>query len=104
MEDRRNILLQLAATGRVGLDAKAAIANTALEINPDFAWMRYDDTALAIEHRPDDLNVIDQAGALRQAADTLLHEAQDSSISSDKARVAERALSRLYAYSQEYEA
>ena len=104
MEDRRNILLQLAATGRVGLDAKAAIANTALQINPDFAWMRYDDTALAIEHRPDDLNVIDQAGALRQAADTLLHEAQDSSISSDKARVAERALSRLYAYSQEYEA
>lgn len=104
LEDRRNILIQLAATGRVGLDAKAAVANTALEINPDFAWMRYDDTALAIEHRPDDLNVIDQAGALRQAADTLLQEAQDSSISSDKARVAERALSRLYAFSQEYEA
>jgi DNA repair exonuclease SbcCD nuclease subunit len=102
--DRRNILLQLAAIGRVGLEAKAAIADAAREVDPDFAWMRFDETALTIEHRPDDLDLIDRAGALRQAADDLLREAQDSAVSSSTARVAERALSRLYAYSLEYEA
>ena len=104
LEDRRNILLDLAAIGRVGLEAKAAIANAAGEVGPDFALMKYDDTALAIEHGPDDLDVIDRAGALRQAADALLEEAQDSRVSSDAARIAERALSRLYAYSLEYQA
>lgn len=104
LEDRRNVLLELAAIGRVGLDAKAAIARAASEVDPDFALMTYDDTALAIEHKPDDLDAIDRAGALRQAADALLREAQDSAVSSDTARVAERALSRLYAYTLEYEA
>ena len=104
VEDRRNVLLELAAIGRVGLDAKAAIAHAAREIGPDFALMKYDDTALAIEHRPDDLDVIDRAGALRQAADALLAEAVDSTVSSDTARIAERALSRLHAYGLEYEA
>jgi DNA repair exonuclease SbcCD nuclease subunit len=104
LENRRNILLDLAAIGRVGLEAKAAIANAAEDAEPDFALMKYDDTALAIEHRPDDLDVIDRAGALRQAADALLEEAQDPKVPSDTARIADRALSRLYAYSLEYEA
>jgi DNA repair exonuclease SbcCD nuclease subunit len=104
LEDRRNILLELAAIGRVGLEAKAAIADAARDVGPDFALMNYDDTALAIDHRPDDLDVIDRAGALRKAADALLREGQDPTSSNETARIAERALSRLYAFGLEYEA
>jgi DNA repair exonuclease SbcCD nuclease subunit len=103
LEDRRNVLVKLAAIGRVGLEAKAAIAKVASEVKPDFAFLDYDDGKLAIEHKPDDLDVIGRAGALRQAADALMQEAADAVGSSETARIAEKALSRLYSYSQEYD-
>lgn len=101
--DRRNILVKLAAVGRVGLEAKAALKGAADDISPDFALMNYDESRLAIDHNPDDLDVIDKAGALRQAAEVLLEEARDEATSEDAARIAERALSRLYSLSLEYD-
>ena len=103
LHDRRNILLRLASHGRVGLAARAAIANAAGQAEADFAWMNYDDTALGLEHETGDLDAIDQAGALRQAAEALLHEARSGEASAEITRIAERALSRLYAYCQELE-
>ena len=98
LPDRRNILLHLAAHGRVGLAAQAAVAGAAEIAAADFAWMRYDDTGLGLEYATDDLDVIDQAGALRHAADALLHEAEGGDAAAADARIAERALSRLYTY------
>lgn len=101
LHNRRNILLRLSVHGRVGLAARAGIANAVHQAEADFAWMSYDDTALGLEHETGDLDAIDQAGALRQAAEALLHEAKSGEVSAETARIAERALSRLYAYCQE---
>ena len=104
LENRRNILVSLAAVGRVGLEAKAALNGATEDIRPDFALMTYDDSRLAIDHNPDDLDAIDKAGALRKAADALLSEARAEAAPEETRRVAERALSRLYSLSLEYDA
>jgi DNA repair exonuclease SbcCD nuclease subunit len=104
LEDRRNILVSLAAAGRLGLEARAALNGAAGDISPDFALMTFDDSRLAIDHSPDDLDAIDKAGALRQAAEALLSEARDETASGETRRVAERALSRLYSLGLEYDA
>lgn len=103
LEDRRNILVNLAAMGRVGLEAKAALNGVARDIRPDFALLDFDDSRLAVDHDPDDLDAIDKAGALRQAADALLLEARDETASDETRRIAERALSRLYSLALEYD-
>ncbi len=102
LDDRRNILVRLAATGRIGLEAKAAISGAAARIQPDFALLDYDDNDLAIDHNPDDLDAIDRAGALRQAAEALLREARSGESSGAQARIAEKALSRLYSLGMDY--
>lgn len=104
LEDRRNILINLAAVGRLGLEARAALNGATQDIRPDFALLDYDDSRLAIDHKPDDLDAIDKAGALRQAAEALLSEARDADASEDTRRIAERALSRLYSLGLEYDA
>lgn len=48
----------------------------------------------------DDLDQIDRAGALREAADMLLAESTDTAQSAEARAVASAALSRLYEYAQ----
>jgi DNA repair exonuclease SbcCD nuclease subunit len=102
LDDRRNLLVRLAAIGRAGLESRAALAEAAEDIRPDFALMSYDDGGLAIDHNPGDLDAIAQTGALRQAADALLYEAQSAETSGEDARIAEKALARLYSLSRDY--
>ena len=45
-----------------------------------------------------------EPGALRQAAEALLHEARDETAFEETRRVAELALSRLYSLGLEYDA
>lgn len=98
---RRDQLIRLAATGRLALAERAAFEAELTRIAPDFGWFASDLAALAVDARPDDLDLIDRAGALRQAAEALMAEACDQSLAQSARDVAASALSRLYAYAQE---
>lgn len=98
---RRNLLLRLAATGRLPLADRAALESEALAIAPDFGWFDHDLTTLATDARPDDLDRIDRAGALRQAAEVLLAEAGDPARGQAEREISAAALSRLYAFALE---
>lgn len=97
---RRQALVTLAASGRVRLEARAALSRAVEDACPDFAWLAFDDAALATECDAGDLDAIDRAGALRDAADTLLAEADDTARSAEEREIARAALGRLYAYAQ----
>lgn len=98
---RRDLLLRLVLTGRLPLADRAALEAAAQATAPDFGWFGYDLSGLATEARPDDLDGIDRAGALRQAAEALLAEAGDPDVSAHERAVAASALTRLYALAQE---
>lgn len=97
---RRQALVTVAAGGRVRLEARAALAGAVENARPDFAWFSFDDAALATECNAGDLDAIDRAGALREAADALLAEVGDMARSTDEREIARAALGRLYAYAQ----
>ena len=97
---RRQALVTLAAGGRVRLEGRAALARAVEDARPDFAWLAFDDVALATECDAGDLDAIDRAGALREAADALFAEADDTARSAEEREVAQAALGRLYAYAQ----
>ncbi|MBN9237775.1 MULTISPECIES: metallophosphoesterase family protein [Phyllobacteriaceae] len=97
---RRQVLVTLVAGGRARLEARAALARAVENARPDFAWLSFDDAALATECDAGDLDAIDRAGALREAADALLAEAGDTARSAEEREIARAALGRLYAYAQ----
>ncbi|WP_306752856.1 metallophosphoesterase family protein [Paracoccus actinidiae] len=101
---RRNLLVRLVATGRLPLADRAALDAAAQAAGPDFGWFRHDLSALATEARPDDLDGIDRAGALRRAAEALLAEAQDPALGAAERDIAASALARLYGLAQEVQA
>lgn len=100
VRSRRQALVSLVAAGRIRIDGRTALAGTVDHIRPDFAHLDFRDDALATECETGDLDAIDRAGALREAADALLAEAGDSSRSADERGIAQAALARLYAYAQ----
>lgn len=97
---RRQALVTLVASGRARLEAGAALARAVENARPDFAWLSFDDAALVTECDAGDLDAIDRAGALREAADALLAEAGDTARSAEEREIARSALGRLYAYAQ----
>lgn len=97
---RRQVLVTLVAGGLARLEARAALARAVENARPDFAWLSFDDAALATECDAGDLDAIDRAGALREAADALLAEAGDTARSAEEREIARAALGRLYAYAQ----
>ncbi|TCK28373.1 DNA repair exonuclease SbcCD nuclease subunit [Ancylobacter aquaticus] len=98
---RRQTLARVVATGRTRLAGHAALAAAVAEATPDFAVLELDDAALATACETDDLDRIDRAGALREAANALLAEANDASRSAAEREVAGAALARLYSYAQQ---
>jgi len=97
---RRQTLAKVVAGGRARLAARTALGAEIARTAPDFAWLDLDETALATECETGDLDRIDRAGALRQAADALLAESGDASRSADARAIAAAALARLYGYAQ----
>lgn len=97
---RRRALVRLVAGGRARIDARAMLASAVERARPDFARLEFDDEALATECEAEDLDVIDRAGALREAADALFAEAGDVARSAEEREIARAALGRLYAYAQ----
>jgi DNA repair exonuclease SbcCD nuclease subunit len=100
----RDHLIRLEVTGRLPLSDHAALQQQVDRIAPDFGWFRADLSALTVETLPEDLDQIDRAGALRQAAEMLLAEAADPALPAADRDTASAALSRLYALAQEVQA
>lgn len=97
---RRQSLVALAARGRVRLEGRSALAAAVENVRPDFAFLDFDDEGLSTECEASDLDAIDRAGALREAADALLAESADAGRPAEDREVARAALARLYAYAQ----
>ena len=97
---RRQALIRLSATGRARLATRTALAAAVESLRPDFAFLDFNDEALATECEAADLDGIDRAGALREAAEALLAEADDMGRSAAEREIARAALARLYAYAQ----
>lgn len=95
---RRDILIRLRVNGWASLAQRAILTHASHEAAPDFAHFELDTAELNTLHDVVDLDSIDHAGALRQAAETLMTEAQDSALSAEGRSVASEALARLYAY------
>jgi hypothetical protein len=97
----RDHLLRLSVIGRLPLAGHAALAAAIDRAAPGFGWFAADLSALAIAARPDDLDRIDRGGALRQAAERLMAEADDPALPPADRDTAAAALSRLYALAQQ---
>lgn len=97
---RRRALVKLTVGGRARLEARTALASAVERARPDFAWLDFDDGLLATDCDAGDLDAIDRAGALREAADALFAESGDAARSADEREIARAALGRLYVYAQ----
>lgn len=97
---RRQTLVRVMASGRCRLEARAALAGALAHAAPEFALLDLDDTQLVSLGDARDLDQIDRAGALRDAADALWAEAEDLNRSAAERSIARAALTRLYSYAQ----
>jgi hypothetical protein len=95
---RRDHLMQIRVTGRATLAEQAALRVAASAVEPEFCHFRLETEGLATEFEAADLDQIDQAGALRLAADQLRARAEDAGLDSASRRVSAAALNRLYGY------
>ena len=93
---RRQSLVRVAASGRCRLSGLTALAEATKSVGPDFAFMELDVSGLETECEIGDLDQIDRAGALREAANALLAEATDESRPAAERDIAQAALGRLY--------
>jgi DNA repair exonuclease SbcCD nuclease subunit len=98
---RRQTLARVVATGRSRLAGRVALMGAVTSAAPDFAFLELDDSGLSSECEVEDLNRIDRAGALREAANALHTEAEDERRSAGDREIARAALVRLYSYAQE---
>lgn len=101
---RRQTLLRVVASGRTRLATRMALASAIREAEPDFAHLELDETDLATDCEASDLDQIDRAGALREAAQALLEQSEDASQSSADRLIAREALVRLFSYCETIEA
>ena len=101
---RRQSVLRIAASGRVRLAGRAALAAAVDRAAPDFAHLELDESELATECESDDLDQIDRAGALREAAEALLDESVDEARSTRDREIAQAALVRLFSYCEAIDA
>ncbi|MGO7202787.1 exonuclease SbcCD subunit D [Rhizobium ruizarguesonis] len=95
---RRQTLLRVALSGRARLNWRTAMISVLEQVAPEFAHLEIDPDLLGTDCESDDLETIDRAGALRDAADLLLAESLDEARSGDDRNVARQALIRLFSY------
>jgi DNA repair exonuclease SbcCD nuclease subunit len=101
VRDRRQTLAQMVVTGHSRLAQREQLLLRIADITPDFAHVELDESGLHTAYEVTDLEDIDRAGALREAADRLFAQAQDSNVSAAERDIAGAALSRLYSYAQQ---
>ena len=93
---RRETLLQVILEGRMRLPDRLELKTAFQQVEPDFALLESVFDNLKNDYAVEDLDQIDQAGALRQAADVLLREAE-----ANPNGASALALSMLYAFASE---
>jgi hypothetical protein len=91
-------LLRIAASGRVRLGGRTALAAAVEAAAPEFAYLELQEDELATDCESDDLDRIDRAGALREAAQALLDESADETRSTADRAISREALVRLFSY------
>lgn len=97
---RRQSLMRIAAAGRTSLGGRTALAAASDHAAPEFAYLELDAADLATDCDAEDLDLIDRAGALREAAETLRAESLDEAKSLAERQLARAALVRLFSYCQ----
>ena len=95
---RRQTLLRVILSGRARLGNRLAMTGLLDNAAPEFAHLEVDATELASDCESDDLTRIDQAGALRDGAETLLSESLDGARPAADRAVSRDALIRLFSY------
>jgi hypothetical protein len=95
---RRQSLIRVRAIGRTGMAQRAALERAVAAAAPDYARLTLDQDQLATEYEQAALDEIDQAGALRVAADGLWQAAEDPTRPTLDREIAAAALLRLYGY------
>lgn len=97
---RRDVLLRLHASGWVRLPQRTALEAAIAETSPEFGHCVYRDEGLMTECVAEDLEAIAAGGALRMAAERLYEDARKEEAGDRERRIADAALSRLYAFVQ----
>lgn len=95
---RRQVLLRLVASGHVPIAERLELDTVFKAVAPEFGYAELNTEALITDCAIGDLDLIDQAGALRQAAEMLLAESEDESHAADDRNIARDALVRLFSY------
>lgn len=95
---RRQTLLRVIASGRLRPAARMALEAAIAGVAPEFAELQLDTEGLAADCEATDLDAIDRAGALRQAAELLMAESHDESRTEAEREIAGEALVRLFSY------
>lgn len=101
--DPRDTLLKLRLAGRATLEERACWERALNDLGPSLAFLDRDLSGLETLYEAEDLDRIDQAGALRAAAETLHSEASDPDLSEPGRAAARDALNRLYSWCTEEE-
>ena len=97
---RRDVLLQLRASGWVRLPERTALEAAIAETSPEFGHFVFRNHELMTECVAEDLDAIATGGALRIAAERLYEDARKEGAGDRERRVADAALSRLFAFVQ----
>ena len=100
-EDRSRALVRLRASGRATLSERTALTASLEGAVDDFMHFESDLDDLEIEQEPGDLDEIDNAGALRTAANGLFARAEADGRSDEEKKVSRMALARLFQFAQE---
>ncbi|MCY4514670.1 MAG: metallophosphoesterase [Candidatus Tectomicrobia bacterium] len=95
---RRDTLVRVRASGWIHLPQRMELARTATTTAPEFGYFELNDSELATECMPKDLDDISPGGALRMAAEVLYDDAEDAAKSAEDRAIAAAALRRLYGY------
>lgn len=98
LQTARDALVQVTASGRLRPQARAALLARAGAIAPEYGHFDLDDAALDVAFEVGDLDDIDRAGALRQAAEALLAEAGDPAREEAARAAARTALNLLHVF------
>lgn len=102
--DRRGTLLRLSLSGHARLAVKTALMARLDRLAPEFAYFECEEGQLLTTCEVSDLERIDHAGALRLAAEALLHESHDAALAAEDRAIAEAALTRLFTYCEKIDA
>lgn len=98
---RENVLLRLLPTGRLGLLDHSRLREACERLHDDFHHFEVSWDDVGIEQVVDDLDLIAESGALRNAADSLFEATGLEGRTAEDVHIAELALTHLFHIAQE---